>query len=154
MSIMARLELHPTLLAVAVLPLLSLSLAACGPAGEEEGPLMRPGENCLSCHDGSQREAPRFTAAGTVYETTSAAPSAGVAGVAVLLTDANGAVTTLTTNAAGNFYTTKALAMPVRVALERSGRRTTMGASAATGACASCHTVPPVSGAPGRIYAP
>ncbi|MDH4062404.1 MAG: hypothetical protein OEU94_16470 [Aquincola sp.] len=128
--------------------LLSLLLiAGCGGGDDEsdEGPLMRPGENCMACH--------AFTVAGTAYPSASSPASAGIAGVSVIVTDANGQETTLTTNAAGNFYTSATLAMPLRaVRLVRAGVTTAMG-GAPNGACASCHTQPPSGGAPGRVFA-
>lgn len=126
-----------------------LMLAACG----GEGPLMRPGENCLACHDGSDREAPKFTAAGTVFANSTAAATEGLGDVTVIITDANGTETRLTTNAAGNFYTSKTLTAPFTAAVERNGKLSVMN-SAQSGSCASCHANPPVGGAPGRIYAP
>jgi hypothetical protein len=128
-----------------------LVLAACG--GGEGGANMRPGENCLSCHDGSNREAPRFTVAGTVFSSNTAAASAGLSGVTVIITDANGAETPLTTTAVGNFYTTKTIAAPYKAAVVRNGTRTSMSATP-NGGCSSCHATPPVGGAPGRLYAP
>jgi len=143
-----------------------LLLVACGPSfggeqasrwGEEgeggEGDFMRPGEDCLACHDGTRREAPRFTVAGTVFDSSTAASSAGLGGVTVIITDANSAQTRLTTNAAGNFYTSKTIAPPYAVAVEHAGTRFAMAAPPSTGGCASCHSSPPANGAPGRIYA-
>jgi hypothetical protein len=127
--------------------------AACGAASDEEGPLMRPGENCLSCHDGTQHEAERYTVAGTVFGSATAATAAGVSGVTVIITDANHAEARLTTNAAGNFYTSQVFAAPYTVAVERSGTRFTMAAAPSSGGCASCHSTPPTGGAPGRVYA-
>lgn len=125
-----------------------------GPREEGEGgALMRPGENCLGCHNGTQREAPRFTAAGTVFTSATASASAGLGGATVIITDANQAVTRLTTNAAGNFYTSKAIAAPYTVAIEHAGTRLSMGAAPSSGGCASCHSSRPANGAPGRLYA-
>jgi len=56
----------------------------------------QPGEDCLGCH----RE---FTAAGTVY---GADASQGLAGVTVRIDGTRQQNVTLTTNSAGNFYTT------------------------------------------------
>ena len=81
-------------LALGALALLTV-LLACGGHDEEGGPLMSPGQNCLACHG--------FTAAGTVYGSATAGSGSGLAGVTVELTDANQAVVTLTSNAAGNF---------------------------------------------------
>lgn len=114
---------------------------------------MRPGENCLSCHDGTQHEAERYTVAGTVFGSATAATASGLNGVTVIITDANHAEARLTTNAAGNFYTSQVFAAPYTVAVEHSGRRFSMAAAPSSGACASCHSTPPAGGAPGRVYA-
>lgn len=114
---------------------------------------MRPGENCLVCHDGSDREAPKFTVAGTAFASSNAAATAGLGDVTVIITDTNGTETRLTTNAAGNFYTSKAITAPFTAAVERNGQRIEMQ-SAQSGDCASCHANPPAGGAPGRVYAP
>lgn len=128
-------------------------LLACGQPEGNQGPLMSPGENCLGCHDGRDPEAPAFTAAGTVFDSATATAAAGVAGATVIITDANKVETLLTTNAAGNFYTTKALAAPYTVAVERNGKRAAMASAPSTGGCATCHASPPANGAPGRVYA-
>ena len=112
---------------------------------------MRPGEDCLSnCHDGTAAQ--KFTAAGTIFGGTTAAGDAGVEGVTVIITGADSVETRLTTNAAGNFYTTAAVAKPFSLAVERGTRREQMQSTSSSGACASCHTVPPANNAPGRIY--
>ncbi|MGE5180924.1 MAG: hypothetical protein ACM31C_02630, partial [Acidobacteriota bacterium] len=80
-----------------------------------EGGGMAPGEACIACHK-NDREAPKFTIAGTVYATghepndcdgTNTAPS-------VVITDANGATLTLPVNGAGNFYAQAAVAFPIK----------------------------------------
>lgn len=131
---------------VAVLGL--LACLACGGHDDDDknNALMAPGQNCQACH------AP-FTVAGTVFGTASADTGTGLAGISVILTDANQVDTTLTTNAAGNFFTSAALALPLKkTAVVRNGQRTEMGA-APEGACNRCHALPPTGGAPGRIYA-
>lgn len=127
-------------------PILLMPLAlltACGGGEDHEGATMRPGENCLAsgCHSG------QFSVAGTVFATPNATASEGLANVTVLVTDANGVVDTLTSNAAGNFYSRAALALPLRsVAVVRDGVRTPM-AGRPDGACASCHALGSATGA-------
>jgi hypothetical protein len=116
-------------------------LSACGGGedGDEGNALMRPGEDCLAsgCHSASSKRP--LTVAGTVFPDFGSSASSGLSGVSVVITDSNGAQTTLTTNAAGNFYTAKAMALPLEsVYLVRDGRRTDM-AAAPEGSCASCH---------------
>jgi len=104
-----------------------LSLAACGGEGEgAEGPTMKPGTNCNDCHS--------FSAAGTVFGAGNAASSAGVAGVTVTL-----AGVTLTTNSAGNFYTSRSLPAAPDVTLTLGGV-TISKPGHHSGACAACHT--------------
>ncbi|MDB4970068.1 MAG: hypothetical protein JWN44_5757 [Myxococcales bacterium] len=70
------------------------------------------GTACLGCHDGNT--ATKFTAGGTVYDNAGKALS----GVTVELVDAKGvkvSVVSASQGAAGNFYTSAALAFPVTV---------------------------------------
>lgn len=135
------------------------SLCACGsgePAGEYTGPLMRPGEDCLSCHsEGAGRRAPTWSAGGTVYDRADAAANDGVEGVDVVLSRPDGGmIETLRTNAAGNFYTATPLPQGFRVALEYAGERIDMPCPPPAGLCNACHSDPPIGQAPGRIYVP
>jgi len=49
---------------------LLLVLAACQP---ENSPIMRPGEDCLHCHDGSRARS--WTLAGTVFSSAQPPPT-------------------------------------------------------------------------------
>lgn len=132
-------------------PLAALGLICCLACGghdddDKNNELMAPGQNCQACHGG-------FTAAGTVFGSATADTGSGLAGVTVILTDANQVETTLVTNAAGNFLTGAAMALPLKkAAVVRNGTRTEM-AGAPEGACNRCHTQPPVGSAPGRLFA-
>jgi hypothetical protein len=101
----------------------------CHAGGVETGPLMLPGEDCLACHDGNG--VTRFSAAGTWTGP----------GLSVRLVDAKGTAVdgskepTLVTNAAGNFYTTAPLVLPLQSA-SVGGR--TMSQPPYSG-CNSCH---------------
>lgn len=129
---------------------------------EIEGPLMRPGQNCLECHGGTPlpgepptvlapREAPRWTIAGTVFPSPGASAVEGVAGALIHVVDANGQTLTLETNQAGNFYTAVALQFPLRVRLEYAGLSFEMEPDVPYGGCNGCHRLPPRQDAPGRI---
>jgi hypothetical protein len=129
----------------------------------DEGPLMLPGENCLECHGGSllpgepatiaqPRTAPRWTVAGTVFESENG--GSGVAGAKVHLTDALGATLTLETNLAGNFYTAEPLQFPLRAAVEYGGLLHDMEPDVPYGGCNGCHRLPPRQDAPGRVTIP
>jgi hypothetical protein len=140
--------------------LAAVALASCLACGghdddDKNNELMAPGQNCLACHTpgGSAGEA-SFSVAGTVFGSTTADTGSGLAGVSVVLTDANSVDTTLITNAAGNFFTRAALALPLKkAAVVINGQRTEMSAAPA-GDCNRCHTQPAAGGAPGRIHAP
>ena len=118
--------------------LLTATLTACGGGDDESHANMSPGQNCMSgCHS-------NFTVAGTVFPAYTSPASAGISGVSVVVTDANNAETKLTSNAAGNFYTGKAMAWPLQISVVRNGQTTVMNtplSSAADGACASCHSL-------------
>jgi hypothetical protein len=117
-------------------------LSACGEDEEDEGPLMAPGSACIDCHG-------EFTAAGTVYGGGEAAAGAGLAGATVRITDSSGTVRTLTTNAAGNFFTSRSVVPPfaVRVSLGADERTATGHTS---GDCGACHQ--PGGAAPSRVH--
>ncbi len=137
------------------LPLLSCGTPSPEAVAEEYGPLMRPGWNCLSCHRaGNPDGAPVWTAAGTVYPSADAPIDEGQPGVTVVITDASGKEVRLVTNAAGNFYTAEPLESPFQAALEYQGRTIAMPKPPPAGSCNACHAQPPLSDAPGRIFAP
>ena len=109
----------------AVLATLVLSLAACG-GDEEDGINMRPGSDCLACHDGSS-EAPRFAAAGTVLR------AAGASGLTVSVTIGGVAQTTITASS-GNFAI-RGFAIPSAASING----TAMPDGLINGHCNTCH---------------
>lgn len=125
-----------------------LLLAACG-EGEEEGATMLPGSNCMAsgCHSGGG-DAPRFTAAGTVF--AGGRSTAAVAGATVTIVPNGGATVTLTTNAAGNFFTGATLTPPLAVSVSFGGSTNDMAGGASSGACGACHE--PAAGAAARVH--
>jgi hypothetical protein len=130
----------------AALVLLSL-LGGC--SVPEHSPMMRPGEDCLSCHNTTNRL--HWYAAGTVYADAQAAAGDGVQGAEVVITDNKGRRISLTTNGAGNFYTAETLEFPATVEVHRGGKVIQMPSQPPNGACNSCHVG---GGGQGRIYAP
>lgn len=142
--------------------------AACGPppcdvpqafalvAGEQTGPHMRPGQNCLRCHvAGGQAAGKPFSVGGTVFPRPDAGLCDGVVGVTVRVTDAKGKRVELTSNDVGNFWSAEPLEPPLSMEAERDGRKKTMPVTAPTGGCALCHSFPDaVGGTRGRIEAP
>jgi hypothetical protein len=114
------------------------------------GPNMAPGDTCQSCHNS-------FAVAGTVYPTAHEPTDCeGVTGstLSVVITDATGSVQTLTVDAAGNFYTTKAVAFPFHAKVVSPTSERDMTATQTSGDCNLCHSVAGANGAPGRIMAP
>lgn len=133
---------------------LALALAACGgdskstTTASAEGPTMRPGDNCLGCHDGASATA--FTAAGTVFASATAAAGEGLAGATVTIV---GGVKTVSmdTNAAGNFYFTDAFGFPATVKVTRNGTTRTMATPITRGGCAASNLCHPAAG---RVHVP
>jgi hypothetical protein len=130
----------------------AIALAGCGLKGS---PTMDPGEDCLECHGaGGDHEARRWTLAGTVFGAPDAPASAGLRGVSVHATDAEGRTVTIRSNQAGNFYLADQLAFPLRVSIEQDGVVKTMAPLVTYGGCNHCHRQPPANGAPGRLSLP
>jgi hypothetical protein len=139
------------------------AVAALGPEAPDvrRGPLHRPGQPCLLCHDGAIGDPQRFTLAGTVYRT----PGELVAspGATVTVTDATGASIDLTANSAGNFYATPSQydpTFPIQVTLQGPGGGRTVqmqtlvegnGTIEPNGGCASCHFDPAGQSSPGHV---
>lgn len=135
--------------------------------GGEGAPVMHPGFACITCHAQSggsamssvvparHGEPPQLTIAGTVYPTGHEPNDCdGATTAAVEIADANGAVTQLPVNAAGNFLTTSPIAFPIHVAVVANGKRRAMVSSPPLGDCNHCHTQDGINGAPGRIVLP
>jgi cytochrome c553 len=120
--------------------------------GDEGSPLMHPGGDCIGCHT-DNGEGPPFTAAGTVMGAANDDTNCnGIAGATVELLDKNGTVAaTMTTNAAGNFFTKSPIPSPFTAKVSLNGKTVEMTTPQTSGACASCHTAAGANGAPGRI---
>jgi hypothetical protein len=120
-----------------------------------EGPTMRPGEACISCH--SVSGGPQLAVAGTVYPTghePDDCNGAGDSSAVVTITDANGQQHELPVNQAGNFTLSSTLALPYTARVVVGAAERAMGSSQATGDCNGCHTQLGSNGAPGRIVLP
>lgn len=79
----------------------------------------------------------------------------GVAGVVLELTDADGVITTVTSNSAGNFVVLETtIATPYTAKLTYEGRERVMATPQTELSCNACHTETGANGAPGRILAP
>ena len=127
--------------------------------GNEGSRNMHPGMACLACHS-SNRDAPDFPLAGTVYPTGheyddcygSAAQNARVN-----ITDNRGVTRSFTVNQAGNFYTEPIdgwPVFPIRATVTFNGKTRVMSGAVNSGDCNTCHTLRGSSGAPGRIALP
>lgn len=121
------------------------------------GATMRPGEPCLSCHDGGK--GPRFAVAGTVYPTAHEqndcnGVNGATDGLKVEITDSTGRTTSIDVNSMGNFYYQGSLTPPYQAKVVRGTAARAMVMKQMSGDCNSCHAVNGVNGAPGRIMAP
>jgi hypothetical protein len=149
------------LLVAACDPVVDDAVAALGPEDPNvrRGPLHRPGQPCLLCHDGSLGNPQRFTVAGTVFQKSGNRVAAD--GVVVQITDANAQHHDIPTNAAGNFYLTPSdydPTFPLQVILNTGGGSVRMqtqiagnGTTEPNGACASCHFDPAGADSPGHV---
>lgn len=135
--------------------------------GNHESKLMKPGSPCILCHltgraqsdhddeddDDDFEQGPLYYFAGTVYpsphDEDDCNGSDAVDTTTVVLTGADGKVLTLPINKAGNFYTKKALAMPVKAQVVSAAGTKTMKDPVEDGDCNGCHTAESFS--PGRI---
>jgi len=123
--------------------------------GVPAGPLHRPGQPCLLCHDGAFGDPSALSMAGTVF--AGGLTLAPAAGAIVTLKNADGSVVTATTNAAGNFYLRPDAytpQYPVYVtSITQGGASVTMHSHiGGNGSCAGCHTDPPGPASPGHVY--
>jgi hypothetical protein len=124
--------------------------------GDEGSPLMHPGDACTACHT-TKSEGPKFALAGTVMAASHDDTNCnGVQGATVEITGADGKVTTLNANAAGNFYieSMAALSTPYTAKVVQGSKVRAMAASQTVGDCNTCHTAAGANGAPGRILLP
>jgi len=114
------------------------------------GPTMEPGYACVACHN--------TFLAGTVYPTAhepNDCVGVNVSNATVRVTDATGAVTSISINNVGNFYTNgSVLTPPVQVEVVYNGATRAMATPLSIGDCNSCHTEQGDNGAPGRIMLP
>ena len=123
--------------------------------GDRGSSQMRPGGPCISCHAGRGEDAPPYSIAGTVYPSAHEPDDCnGTGGANVVVVDAKGQTLTLTTNPAGNFYSSATLTPPYRASVVANGKTREMVASQTRGDCNSCHTGSGTSAAPGRIMVP
>lgn len=136
-------------------PVVDRKVDALGPEmqGVPPGPLHRPGQPCLLCHD-ARGDARVFSVAGTVF----VAPGGGApsVGTVVELFDADGTTFRTATNCAGNFFVEPGAftpRYPLYVALEHDGARIEMDSPIfRDGSCASCHGAVADPASAGPVY--
>lgn len=140
-------------------PVVSNEVSALGgeASGVRRGPLHRPGQPCLLCHDGALGDPPAFSVAGTVFNDP--VDMGGADNAAILLIDSDGKSPPEMpmTNAAGNFYLTPDEWSPVfpltKVGvISAEGVAVTMySESGRSGGCATCHVSPAGPTSPGPV---
>lgn len=123
-------------------------------------PEMHPGRDCAACH-AKKSGAPALLISGTVFSRVDEVHDClGVAGAAITVTDANGALHQLRSNSAGNFWLNANEApnfkMPLQVKIRHGGRNGQMFSSQSNGSCNSCHSAAGTAPAgqskpPGRV---
>ncbi len=128
-------------------PVHAREVDALGPerTGVRPGPNHRPGQNCLTCHGGNGPASPDFSIAGTVYSAFGVLEP--LAGVAIVLEDANHEPRSVSSNEVGNFYMTTTSwspTFPVNVLLQdrradAHGVKAMVTPIGRTGGCAFCH---------------
>ncbi|MEW5850021.1 MAG: hypothetical protein AB2A00_14630 [Myxococcota bacterium] len=105
---------------------------------------MNPGMDCIDCHteENVRVEGRRMTLGGTVMAGLNQRERCfGVSGLRVTITDQNGSFT-LSTNASGNFFTTRTVTPPYRAVVEDpiSGNIREMVTEQTETSCNKCHT--------------
>lgn len=129
--------------------------------GNTKSAEMNPGLACDTCHSlGGSASGYEFDVSGTVYPTAHEPDLCnGTPTPSIVITDAMGAVHTLTVNSAGNFYNfdylgVGAIPTPFKVKVVTSGGSRPMLTALTNGDCNSCHTEQGTQLAPGRVMAP
>ena len=139
-------------------PVHDQAVDALGPEapGVPKGPTHRPGQPCVTCHDGALGDPPHFTVAGTVF--VNATDKAGAVGATVTLTSADDTTYTATTNSVGNFYVEPkdfTPTYPMKVVVEYEHITVKMTSHVGRdGSCADCHTNPAGPTSAGQVYIP
>lgn len=117
-----------------------------------EAPML-PGRHCMGCHKDGGDSRYTWTAAGTVFGSlNSSCNTGGLDGVRVDIVDeTNRLLITLTTNRAGNFYTSENLNFTrIKAKVSKGGKSKVMNSVQPNADCPSCHY--PGGSAGGRIY--
>ena len=117
---------------------------------------MVPGGECIQCH--RQQGGPSYAIAGTIMgDYNDAENCRGVPTALVEIIGADGVVTRLTSNSAGNFYLSarsSRIVMPYTARVTMNGRSYAMETETSNGDCNSCHTPGGNGDTQGRIVFP
>jgi hypothetical protein len=124
--------------------------------GVRRGPLHRPGQPCIVCHDGALGDPRAFTVAGTIFVDQSSLSAAS--GAVVTMQDHDGKTFESTANEAGNFYVSPqefTPTYPMKVAVTYGGTTVKMVSLVGrNGSCSGCHTDPGSPSSPGHVFIP
>jgi hypothetical protein len=124
---------------------------------------MQPGSACRTCHViGGSASGKTWDIAGTVYPTAHEPDNCNgtsMSGVAIVITDATGAQTSIAVNGVGNFYHADLFGFakiptPYTAKVVYGGKERVMFTPQTEGDCNSCHTESGAKSAPGRIMLP
>ncbi len=127
--------------------------------GVPKGPLHRPGEPCLVCHDGSGPGNVVFSLAGTVYQNQDS--TTPLSDALVKFVDSTGREYSTASNCAGNFFVMRDDYEPtyplwVKIQFGTAGAgpvEQSMGSPIyRQGSCAYCHTAEPGPDSAGPVY--
>ena len=125
------------------------AVASLGPEDPNvpPGPLHRPGQPCMVCHDGTGPAALAFATAGTIFQDgTNPTP---LVSATVQITDINDKTMSPETNCAGNFFVEAVdfdLVYPLHAQVFYGSQNVQMLSHIAkTGGCADCHLSPTVA---------
>ncbi|MBS2019568.1 MAG: hypothetical protein JST00_42295 [Deltaproteobacteria bacterium] len=124
--------------------------------GDRGSNLMHPGMPCIDCHS-TEREGPIYSVAGTLYPTAHEPDDCNGlsnASAKIVITGADGKTTTLSVNAAGNFFSRTKIAMPYKAKVVSGDKVREMKDATDNGDCNACHTEKGAEKAPGRVMAP
>jgi hypothetical protein len=124
--------------------------------GVRKGPLHRPGQPCITCHDGAIGDPPAFSVAGTIFVSEGSPTPAS--GALVALEDSAGQKQTATTNQAGNFYLGPnefTPVYPMKVSVTYGGVTVAMTSHIGRdGSCGNCHKDPAGPTSAGHVFIP
>jgi hypothetical protein len=152
-------QTHRVVSAAVMMAACLAALCGCIP---NDGPAMRPGDDCLSCHSsspstttggrGGHHASPAWSVAGTVFQANDLA--SGYEGAEVQITDANGWSFSLRTNEAGNFYSAESPTFPLHVCINANGTVSCQQGpvTSGQGGCNSCHSANGAWGAPLSVH--